>query len=145
MAGSALWGVLCTGQPGRDLRPWLELLYPLTSYRLLLTNDIVGYAGWPINLLRPRYPASGNLGAWLSLWQDSSAPAVIWLDIDQPRPTLAQCRALSECLGKVRIATVSSMAAFYERSCLGPGLRLWRQGGQDLAILAKMLRAPDLE
>ena len=147
---SELWGVIYLPAPlAEDCRPRLLMalrnLAEITSQQLLLSpycdNNLFHMA---VNLLVPRYPQTGSLPAWLSIWQDSSAHGIILLDIDSLGAGMDTLALLARCHNKTRamaLALDKPFPAYYSRDAMGTGLRLWRQGARDLSMLLKVLKA----
>jgi hypothetical protein len=139
---NSLWGVLYLNERIADMervRSYLRRLSLFTEQQLLLVPDLAPYLGLPVNLLVPRKPQDGSLGAWLNVWQDTPAPAILWLNESEPLPAEPVCRALAQAGDKYKFLAGPPGAAFYDRVCQGTGMRLWRRGERDCQILGKVL------
>jgi hypothetical protein len=133
--------VLYLEEQGADMErasAYLQRLSLFTGQQLLLVPDLAPYISLSVNLLVPRQPQDGSLGSWLNVWQDTPAPAMLWLNGSEPLPAEQVCRALTQATGKFKFLSGPLGAAFYDRACQGTGLRLWRHGERDYQVLGKV-------
>ena len=146
-----LWGVIYLDAPVvEDCLPRLygavHNLSRLTSQQLLLLaycdNNLFHIT---VNILVSRYIQAGSLPAWLSIWQDISAHGIILLDIDSLETGIDTLTLLAESHNNEMVMALERdkpFPAYYNRSAMGAGLRLWRRGTSDLGLVLKALKAP---
>lgn len=144
MSNYELWSVLyCPDTRTRAALP--AIIERLQPHVLLLAAEPGNLAAHGVNILAPRGP--GSLAAWLSVWLDTPAQGVLWLDMPAALPDKDTLLALSACHGRQRVMAAGQQnpfPAYFHRSCLGAGQRLYQQGQRQLPVLLKLLKAPFL-
>jgi hypothetical protein len=148
-----LWGVTLAGPSALsswamvNIRLCCQCLASVTGQQLILTANPQLFMDWPFNISTPRSPQSGSLEQWLNIWQDTPAPGIIWLNGMETAPAMTIIEQLAQAHGSQKILSAHPRRpspAYYSRASMGAGLRLLRQGHQDLEVLLKVLRAPSL-
>ena len=135
-----LWGVVYGGKAAYA-REAGQRLAVACGHILVVAPQALPYWQLAANILIPRQP--GSLAAWLSVWQDTLAQSIIWLDGGQPAPEQRAIAALSASCGQQR-ALAADNAVYFSRACFGVGQRLYKQGQTELGALLQVLKVPSL-
>ena len=148
-----LWGVVFIDHPEPAATPRLEAILQIlarhTASQLIVSPCPEKFLSFNASVLAPRRPNQGDLGYWLNVWQDTPAPAMLLLNLNQPDERLAARLAAGHGKYKILASTDANghprpVPAYYNRASMGAGLRLWRQGVRELAVLLKVLNAAAL-